>query len=55
MNMYILTEDRNFKIFLKENYKITLDSSYLFTKKMLKMEFDLLLIAFMEFANIRHS
>ena len=50
-----ITEDRNFKIFLKENYTITLHSSYLFTKKMLKMEFNLLLIVFMEFANIRHS
>ena len=27
MNTYILTEGRNFKIFLKENYAIALDSS----------------------------
>ena len=33
MNMYILKEGRNFKTFLKENYIITLDSCYSFTKK----------------------
>ena len=29
MIMYILTEGRNFKTFLKENYAIALDSCYL--------------------------
>ena len=34
MSMYILTETgRRFKIFLKENDAIALDSCYLFTKK----------------------
>ena len=55
MNMYILKEGRNFKTFLKENYIITLDSCYSFTKKMLNMELNLILIALMEFANVRHS
>ena len=32
MNMHILTEDKNFKTFLKENYAITLDSCCLFIK-----------------------
>ena len=31
MNMYILTEGRNFKTLLKENYAIALDSCYLLT------------------------
>ena len=30
MNMYILTEGRDFKKFLRENYAIALDSCYLF-------------------------
>ena len=32
MSIYILTEDGNFKTFLKENYEIVLDSCDLFTK-----------------------
>ena len=32
MNAYIITEDRNFKILLKENYAIAFDSRYLCTK-----------------------
>ena len=32
INMYLLTESRNFKTFLKENYVIAWDSCYLFTK-----------------------
>ena len=32
-NTYILTEGRNFKTFLKENYASALDSCYMFTKK----------------------
>ena len=55
MNMYILKEGRNFKTFLKENYTITLESCYSFTKKMLNMELNLILVALMEFANVRHS
>ena len=31
MNTYILTEGRNFKTFLKENYAVDLDSCYIFT------------------------
>ena len=30
MNFYILTEGRNFKAFLKENYAVALDSFYMF-------------------------
>ena len=30
MNTYIITEGRNFKAILKENYAMTLDSCYLF-------------------------
>ena len=36
MNMYILTEGRNFKTFLKENYVIPWDSCYLFILKVRK-------------------
>ena len=53
--MYILTKGMNFKTFLKENYVITLGSCYLFTKKILNMELNLILIVLMEFANIMHS
>ena len=35
INTYILTEDRNFKTFLKENYAIALNICYMFTKNML--------------------
>lgn len=34
--MSILTEGRNFKIILKENYAVALKGCYLFTKKMFK-------------------
>ena len=34
---YIL-KDVNYKTFLKENYAIALDSHYLFTKKIMKVE-----------------
>ena len=33
MNMYILTEGRDFKKLLRENYAIALDSCYLFIRK----------------------
>lgn len=42
---YILTEGRNFRAFLKNNYAITLNNCYLFTKKMLNM----MLIVLIEF------
>ena len=32
-NRYILIEDRNFKTYMKENYGITLDNCYVFTKE----------------------
>ena len=37
MKIYILTEGKNFKTFLKENYEIGLNSCYIFNKKMLNM------------------
>ena len=40
MDTYILTENRNFKTFLKENYAIALDSCYLFTKKLFEHDND---------------
>ena len=53
MNKYILTErDRGFKIFLKENYAITSDSCYLFTKKMLNMELNMKLLVLIETLDI---
>ena len=41
---YILTEGRNFKTFLKENCAIAFDSCYLFTKEILNMELNIVLI-----------
>ena len=38
MNKYIITEDRNFKTFLKENYEVAFNIWYLFTKK--NVEYD---------------
>ena len=55
MNTYILTEGRDFKAFLKQNYAITLERCYLFTKKMSNMELKMILIVLMEFAYIRNS
>ena len=49
-----LTEGRKFKILLKENYSVALDSCYLFNKKMLNMKLNMILIVLMEFAYIRH-
>ena len=46
--MYILTEGgRSFKT-LKENYRIALDSCYLFTKKKLSMGLNMMLIVLMD-------
>ena len=44
MNTNILTEGRNFKTFLKENYAIALDSCCLFTKEILNMELNIILV-----------
>ena len=55
MNNYTFIEGRNFKTFLKENYAIVLHSCYIFTKKMLNMELNMMLIVPMEFAYIIHS
>ena len=52
MNAYVLTKGRNFKIFLKKNYAITLDGRYIFTKKMLNMGLGMMLIVPMKFAHI---
>ena len=53
MNTYILSEDRNFKVFLKANYAIALGSCYMLIKKMRNMELNMLLTVLMEFAKIR--
>ena len=55
MNMDILTEGRNFKTFVKENYAIALDSCYLFTEKRLSIEPNMILVVPMDSVNIRHS
>ena len=44
MNKYIVTEGRSFKAFLKENYAVVWESCYLFTKKMLNMELNMIFI-----------
>ena len=54
MNRFIVKEGRNFKTLLKENYAGALDSCYLFTKIMLKMDFDMILIVLKEFSHTRH-
>ena len=55
-NIHVYTRrERNFKTSLKENYAIALDSCCLFTKKILNMELNMILIVLMEFAYIRHS
>ena len=46
MNTYILTEGRNFKTFLKENDATSLDCCYLFTKKVLNMELNMMFSAY---------
>ena len=53
MNTYILSEDRNFKVFLKANYAIALGSCYMLIKKMMNMELNMMLTVLMEFAKIR--
>ena len=53
MNTYILTEGRNFKIFLEANYAIALGSCYMLIKKMMNMELNMMLTVLMEFAKIR--
>ena len=57
MNACALTESKNFKTFLKENYTIALDSCYLPRCKKnveLRIEHDFLIVI-MDFAYIRHS
>ena len=48
--MYLLQ-----KTLLKENYAIDLDSCYLFTKKMLNVELNMILIVLIDSECIRHS
>ena len=55
MNTYKLTEGRNFKILLKANYTAALDSCYMFTKKTLNIELNIMLIVLIEYAYIRDS
>ena len=54
-NMYTLTESRNFKTFLKENYTIPLDSWCLYVKKGWNMEWNIMLILLIDFSFIRYS
>ena len=44
VNMYIITEGGNSKMFLKENYAITLESCNLFTKNMFNMKLNMILL-----------
>ena len=53
MNVHLFTEGRNFNTLLKENYETALNICY-FTKQMLNIELNLILIVLMEFAYIRH-
>ena len=53
--LYILKEGRNFTTFLKENYAIAWDSGDVFTKNMLSIKLNMILIVLLEFAYIRHS
>ena len=47
MNNHILTEGRNFKIFLKENYSVALYSN-------MNIDLNMMLTVLIEFAYIRH-
>ena len=47
MNTYILTQDKSFRTFLKKKYAVALDNCYMFTKGMLNMELNMILIAVM--------
>ena len=49
---HVYTCRRSFKIFLKENYAIALDSCYLFTKKKLNMELNMILIVLMQTSDV---
>ena len=51
MNTDILTESWNFKIFLKDNYAVTLGSCYI----LWNVELNMMLIVLMVFVYIRHS
>ena len=48
INSYILTENKSFKTFLKENEAIASGSFYIFTKKMLNLDFNMMLIVRIE-------
>ena len=62
MNTFLLTGGRNFKTFLKENYAIALQLRFLrtvfskkrtvFSKTMLDMELNMMLIVLMKFAYV---
>ena len=54
-NTYILAEGRNFKKFLKENDAVALHIYYMFTKKMLNLEINMMLIVLMYYAYISDS
>ena len=51
MNCYILTDGRNLKAFLKENYAVALGSCYMFIEHGIQHDAD---SANGEFAYIRH-
>ena len=57
MNTYIPTEGKNLKKFSKEYNALALRNCdcYLFTKFMLNMELEMILIVLMEFVCIWHS
>ena len=56
MNSYLMTEGRNFKTFLKDNFGINLDSCYIFTKKIVEHEIEHnVSTVLMEFSYIRRS
>ena len=53
--MYIRKEGRNFTTVFKENYAIAWDSWGVFTKNMLSMKLNMVLIVLLEFAYIGRS
>lgn len=55
MNTYILTEGKNFNVFLHERFAIAFHSCYLFTEENLNIDSDMTLIVPREFSYIRNS
>ena len=55
MNTYILTEGKNFNVFLHERFAIAFHSCYLFTEENLNIDSDMILIVPREFSYIRNS